>query len=244
MAGQFDWYGNGSHFNTSPTADFANQKPGRWWCGLWHGQKTSPLWSYSAAIAPSTRDLVYGRSAARPSISGWMSSWLRRATEQLCRRCVGVLGSALVASLGFSLGDTLSSASAPVIVVFATYRGEHVEKHAIDGAKHARGEFVAGARQLPAGRQIEGDDRICRWSISLRSLRQSAALGATAVDLLDQQDVAGLAVAQETKQFGTRELSAALVLGVCGGDGEAMLWQKLHLAAGALASWLDVDARK
>jgi hypothetical protein len=41
--------------------------------------------------------------------------------------------------------------------------------------------------------------------------------------LLDQEDIAGLGIGEETEQLRPRELSAALVLDVLGRDGELLL---------------------
>ena len=95
-------------------------------------------------------------------------------------------------------------ASAAVVVVLARHSGEHVQHHAIDRAEHARGELVTGRRQLPAGRQIERDDADLS-GVKLAAELEPVARGQTRqpVDLLNQQDIARLAVAQEPKQFGT-----------------------------------------
>ena len=107
-----------------------------------------------------------------------------------------------------ALSDALRLASAAVVVVLARHSGEHVQHHAIDRAEHARGELVTGRRQLPAGREVKRDDA------DLSGVKFAAELEPVApaqtrqpVDLLNEQDVTRLAVAKETKQFGTLRAS-------------------------------------
>src|ERR1700722_1692328 len=57
-----------------------------------------------------------------------------------------VLCTALVAALSQGFCLALGLAPAPVDVILAGDRGEHVEQHAVDGFKHAGGEFLAGLR--------------------------------------------------------------------------------------------------
>jgi hypothetical protein len=59
------------------------------------------------------------------------------------------------------------------------------------------------------------------WSLSF--CQSPGSETAEPVDLLDQENVAGLGVVGQAKQLGPRELCAALVLDVFGGDGEPAL---------------------
>jgi hypothetical protein len=49
-------------------------------------------------------------------------------------------------------------AAAPVVIVLASDRGEHVQHHGVEGGKHAGRELVARRRKLPACRKVERDN--------------------------------------------------------------------------------------
>src|ERR1700722_16821788 len=66
---------------------------------------------------------------------------------------IGVFRAPLVATFGFRLSLTLSLPAAPIDVVLAGDRREHVEQHTVDGFEHAAGELVAGIAGHHPGRR-------------------------------------------------------------------------------------------
>jgi hypothetical protein len=91
-----------------------------------------------------------------------------------------------------------------------------------------RGKFAANDSQ--------GDDaNLLRVQFGAQLLPIGRRQAGQAVDLLDQENVAGPAVVDEAKQFGARELRAGFVLDVGSGDGEPMIGgESLDLAARVL----------
>ena len=86
----------------------------------------------------------------------------------------------------------LGLSPAPVLVVLASDRGEHVEHHGVEGGEHARGELVAGRRKLPACRKVERDDADLA-GVQFGAQLAPVRVGQTreAINLLDNQHVAG-----------------------------------------------------
>src|ERR1700733_8066008 len=71
---------------------------------------------------------------------------------------VFVLRPAAVLAFSLRLDDALRLAPTALLVVLASYRGEHVEHHAVEGGEHAGRELVAWRGKLPACRKVERDD--------------------------------------------------------------------------------------
>jgi hypothetical protein len=77
----------------------------------------------------------------------------RRAAWRRCRHC------ASCSRRGpFLFRPGLRLPAAPVVIVLARHGSEHIEHHGVDRLEHARGEVVAVAGKLAAGRKIEGDN--------------------------------------------------------------------------------------
>ena len=94
-----------------------------------HGQKTSPVVLFRSNSCASPRHFGDGGAADAHRL---LDRCPAGSTAQLSGNAsvaIRVLGSSLVATLSASASNTLGGASAPVIIVFATYRGEHVEHH-------------------------------------------------------------------------------------------------------------------
>jgi hypothetical protein len=150
---------------------------------------------------------------------------------------LGILRPSFVATFRLGLGLPLRLSAAPVGVVFASNGGEHVEQHTVDGLKHPTGEFVCRfCGHHPRGGQIQRNDADparCQFGFETFPVFRDQAR--QAVDLLDQQHVAGMGVGKQPKEFWTRQLGSTLVFDVPGGNGKPSLGrERLQLLTGAI----------
>jgi hypothetical protein len=134
------------------------------------------------------------------------------------------------------LSDPLRLAAASIVIVLASDRREHVKHHGVESCEHAGREIIARSRKLPACRQIERDDSYLPGVLLGTQLAPVRVCQARqAVDLLDEQYVAGLGVGQQPEKLGAGQLGAAFVLDIRSNDVEATLGrERLNLLAGAL----------
>ena len=125
----------------------------RWFCRLGVLVRESKPSSASGSTA------VHARSASRGLCSlgdlrdggaAAAGSGLYRAPGLPARNhacdaviALGIFWAALVAAFSFGLGLPLRLPAAPVVIVLAGDRREHVEQHAVDRFEHAAGELVA-----------------------------------------------------------------------------------------------------
>jgi hypothetical protein len=104
-------------------------------------------------------------------------------------------GRPLVAALCFGLGLALRLPAAAVVIILAGGGGQDVEQHGVDGFEHPARELVARAgRHHPGRREIEGHDSdTARRELGLEALPILSLETREAIDLFDEQDVAGCA---------------------------------------------------
>lgn len=154
-------------------------------------------------LAPRRAGLQHGRDALIP---------------------LGVLLAAPVEACRLGPGLTLRLTAATVVIVLAGDRREDIEQHAVDGLEHAPHELVGRRCQAPRGGQVERHDAH-PLGVDLRPELYPVIRGESgqAIDLLDQQHVAGTAILQQAEQLRPRQGRAALVLDIGGGDRQTAL---------------------
>lgn len=181
--------------------------------------------------AEALRDLRDGSTrAAHAALDGApvLASTQQRGNGRIA---VNVLWPATILALRLRLRLPLRLPAAAIFVVLASDGGEHVQHHAVDGGKHAIGELVPRGK-LPRRREVERHNTdFFRVQVRPELLPIALRQAREAINLFDQEHVAGLAVADEAEQFRARELRAAFVLDIGGGDGEPVFGgERLNLS--------------
>lgn len=126
-------------------------------------------WILSRMFGSWSRRVTRRRLLASRSSGSWggyipllagSHSWIgRRPAWRRCRHCARCLPACRCNDSLLSPRLPLRLPSPPIVVIFPSNSGEHVEQHRADRFEHACGEFVgAGRRHRPRGRPIERDD--------------------------------------------------------------------------------------
>jgi len=154
-------------------------------------------------------------------VAFWMVP--RRARRRACGRCWRC---ALCPPGGPYSGPRPSPSPVPglgapsIVIVLPGDRSEHVEQHTVDCLKHAPREFVGvGGCHHPRRWQVQRHDaQAPRREFGPEAFPVCRGEAGQAIDLLDEEDVAGLRVRDKPEQLRPDQLGAALVLDIAGGD--------------------------